>query len=435
MKSNIKILTFFEKNKLFQNPFFLFLPFLILYIILVIINRHLPLGADSYVYLMFAENLLNGFYSPPFPNINLIESPGYPLILVPFVALKLPLISILLMNALFHYLSIVFLYKSLRFFLPSIKALIFATLYASCYSSYYLLNYIYTEPLSLFLISILMFYIIKTYQTDVKKYMFVAGLVLGYMALVKVIFPYVLFTLFIYFSILYIFKRSSVYKKGLSITLVAFLVLLPYLFYTYNLTGKLFYFGSAGNDTLYWMSTPYENEYGSWNNSKFEANSEGPEKGLGTELFKSNHQENFDKIEKLYPLEKDDALLEMAIINIKNNPVKYLKNCVANVSRLFFSFPKNYTFERPIYKIWYFSIIYVLLLYSLLVTLFNWKSVSFSIRVVFLLSSIYLGGSSLVSVDNRQLILILPALMLWIGYMVHKTVVFKPLDVSEGSKI
>lgn len=224
-------------------------------------------------------------------------------------------------------------------------------------------------------------------------------------------------------------------KKGLIITSLAFLVILPYMVYTYNLTGKLFYFGSAGNDTFYWMSTPHEYEYGSWNNSKFEANADGPEKQLGTELLKANHQKNFDRIAQLPPLEKDDAFLEMAIDNIKKHPVKYLKNCVSNVSRLFFSFPKNYTFEVPIYKVWYFSIIYVLLLYSLFITLFKWKSINYSIQVVCILSFIYLGGSTVVSVDNRQLLIIMPALILWIGYIFHKTVEIKAFDRGTDSTI
>ncbi len=433
MKSNIKMLTFFERNKLFQNPFFLFLPFLIVFFLFVLYNRNAPLASDSHVYLMFANNLLNGFYSPPAPNFNLIEGPGLPIILIPFVAFKLPLISFSFLNAIFQYLSIVFLFKSLRYYLPLIKAILFAAFFASCYSSYYLLSSIVTEPLSLFLISLLIYYIINSYNSSQKKFIFIAGFLLGYMALVKVIFPYVLITLLIYFAIMTVFYKNINYKKGLTITLVAMVVILPYMIYTYNLTGKLFYFGSAGNDTFYWMSTPYEYEYGSWNNSKFDANANGPEKKLGMELLKANHQANFDKIEDMSTLEKDDALMEMALTNIKNHPTKYLKNCVANISRLFFSFPKSYTFEVMMNKVWYFSILYVLILFSLLMTIVHWRSIALSIQVVFILSFIYLGGSCLVSVDNRQLILILPALILWIGYVFHKTVVIKTFDKNSES--
>lgn len=435
MKTNFEISTFFERNKLLQNPFFLFSPFLILFFLYVLINQHAPLASDSHVYLMFANNLLNGFYSPPAPNFNLVEGPGLPIILIPFVAFKLPLISFSFLNAIFQYLSIVFLFKSLRHYLPLLKAILFATFYACCYSSYYLLSSIVTEPLFLFLISLLLYFIINCYNSSQKKFIFFAGFILGFMALVKVIFPYVLITLLIYFVIMTVFYKNINYKKGLSITLVAMVVILPYMIYTYNLTGKFFYFGSAGNDTFYWMSTPYEYEYGSWNNSKFDANANGPEKKLGTELLKANHQANFDKIEKMNTLEKDDALMEMALNNIKNHPTKYLKNCVANVSRLLFSFPKSYTFEVMMNKIWYFSILYVLILFSLFMTILHWRSINLSIQVVFILSFIYLGGSSLVSVDNRQLILILPALILWIGYVFHKTVVIKTFDKNSESNV
>ena len=107
MKTNFEISTFFEKNKLLQNPFILFSPFLILFFLYVLINQHAPLASDSHVYLMFANNLLNGFYSPPAPNFNLVEGPGLPIILIPFVAFKLPLISFSFLNAIFQYLILV----------------------------------------------------------------------------------------------------------------------------------------------------------------------------------------------------------------------------------------------------------------------------------------------------------------------------------------
>ena len=98
-----------------KNPFLLFLPFLIFYVIFILIFATDELNHDDQGrYLMYAHNLINGYYSPPAPNIDLGNGPGYPLILAPFVALHLPLICIKLLNAVFYYLSIIFLFKSLR---------------------------------------------------------------------------------------------------------------------------------------------------------------------------------------------------------------------------------------------------------------------------------------------------------------------------------
>ena len=90
-----------------KNPFLLFLPFLILYITLVFIFPTSGAAGDENRYLMFANNLIHGFYSPSALNIDLGNSPGYPIILMPFIALHFPLICIALLNAVLYYLSTV----------------------------------------------------------------------------------------------------------------------------------------------------------------------------------------------------------------------------------------------------------------------------------------------------------------------------------------
>ena len=76
------------------NPFLIFLPFLLLYTLIALIFPTNGTFGDESRYLMLANHLLNGFYSPPPPNIDLGNGPGYPIILIPFIALHLPLISV-----------------------------------------------------------------------------------------------------------------------------------------------------------------------------------------------------------------------------------------------------------------------------------------------------------------------------------------------------
>ncbi|MGH2563534.1 MAG: hypothetical protein ACRDE5_03410, partial [Ginsengibacter sp.] len=85
--------------KVTKNPWLLFAPFLALYIIVVLIFHKPGTFGDEGRYLMFANHLIHGFYSPLPPNIDLGNGPGYPLILTPFVALQVPLICITLLNA------------------------------------------------------------------------------------------------------------------------------------------------------------------------------------------------------------------------------------------------------------------------------------------------------------------------------------------------
>ncbi len=412
--------------KLTRNPFLLFSPFLILFILLVITQHSDVMQGDESGYINFANNLLQGFYSPPAPDINLWWGPGYPILLMPFVGAGLPLIYITLLNAVFQYLSIVLLFKAMLYFVDDRKAILFTLLWAFCYSSYQYLYVIYTEAFTIFLISLLIFSIVKAFNTHLKTYLIFSGLILGYIALTKVIFGYVILLLLAGSILLWIRHRNVLnYRKSALIMIIAFTTTIPYLFYTYNLTGRLFYWGNSGGMSLYWMSTSIENEYGNWNNETFTANHIDSDAAGTTTCLKLNHQKEIDEVKKHKGVQKDDAYKKIAINNIITNPTKYLKNIISNISNMLFGFPNAYTYQRPLLKIWYFSILYTLILFSLLPTLINWRKLSFSIRFLFIFTFIYLGGSSLVSVSSRQFIIIVPVLLIWIVYIIDQSITFK----------
>src|ERR1700749_1174588 len=117
-------------KKLLHNPYFIFLPFLFFYAYVIVINKWPTLYGDEIRYADFAWNLLHGYYSPPPPHINLWNGPGYPLLLVPFMALKIHALYITMLNAVFQYLAVVFLYKALRLITNNKIALIFSLLLA-----------------------------------------------------------------------------------------------------------------------------------------------------------------------------------------------------------------------------------------------------------------------------------------------------------------
>ena len=109
-----------------KNPFILFLPVLILYVVLILFFANKETTGDEGRYLMYAQNLTKGFYSPPPPAIDLGNGPGYPLILAPFVALHLPFFFMQLVNAISYYLSIVLLFKSLQQIVPFRLSVVFS---------------------------------------------------------------------------------------------------------------------------------------------------------------------------------------------------------------------------------------------------------------------------------------------------------------------
>src|SRR5579862_879669 len=113
-------------KKFTRNPWLIFSPFFFNYAYYIIKNKWPSLYGDEIRYVDFAHNLIHGFYSPFPEHINLWNGPGYPLILVPFIALKMPVIYITLLNALYQYMAVVLLYKAVRLVASDKIALLFS---------------------------------------------------------------------------------------------------------------------------------------------------------------------------------------------------------------------------------------------------------------------------------------------------------------------
>lgn len=437
-----------KNYKFNKNPFILFLPFFILYIIIIIIFANDANFGDEIRYITYAKNLIHGFYSSPFPHIDLGNGPGYPLIITPLVAFNAPLILIKLMNAFFLYFSIIFLFKALQQILPYKFSLVFSIIWALYPNNFELIMYTLPEVFTPSLIAILIFAMMKAFKSDETKntwrYLFLAGCTFGYIILTKPVFGYVMIVLLLSMSILWIFNTKSLnYKKTIAVILVAFIVNIPYLAYTYHLTGKLFYWSSFGGNNLYWMSTPYPEEYGSYYKFPF---TDSPERIPGSKnQIQLNHQKDFEKLlenpkvreaniingqvqEGLnYGITQDELLKKIAIQNIKSHPLKFIQNCISNAGRMIFNYPASYVLQKPstLKRLPINGTLVVLVLFCLVPTLINWKKLFFPIRFLLFLSLIYFGGSLLGTAEPRMFTVIVPILLLWIALILSKTVKVK----------
>lgn len=435
-----------------ENPYLLFLPFLLFYIIFVLLIQTEPLFGDEPDYLMYANNLINGFYSPPPPDIYLRSGPGYSLLIAPFVALKIPYLFIKLLNPLFHYLSIIFLFKALKQIASFRSAFIISIFWALYYNSFDFMPRMYSEVFSSFLVSFLILLLLKAFEKGKSqkenKYILFSGFILGYIVLTKVIFGYVLLFMLFGFGITWLFNRTAhAYRKSMFILLVAFVTTLPYLAYTYHLTGRFFYWASTGGNNLYWMSSPNENEYGNWFSDlildTIPVSKESSEKGskIGGALDMKNrnndipgkmdsvryhHLNDFIDIYKYTGLAQDDAYKRIAIENIKAHPIKFVQNCLSNLGRILFNYPYSYTFQKPgtLLRFPLNMIILVFILVCLIPTFLNWRKIIFPLRFMLIFSFLYLGGSVLGSAEIRMFTVITPMLLFWIAYIINRSVIF-----------
>ena len=410
--------------KITKNPFLFLLPFLILYIAIVFTFPTNGTFGDEGRYLAYAHNLLHGFYSLPAPNLYVGNGPGYPILLMPFVALHLPLICITFLNAILYYLSAVFLFKASRQIVSFRLSLIISLFFAMYFNSYEYLPIVYTETFTIFLISLIILTLFKTFNSKKSnKYMFLSGFLIGFLALTKVIFGYVIIFLLVGVVILWIISKHPYnYKRSIFILLISILIVIPYLTYTYNLTGQIFYWTSNGGNNLYWMTTPNKGEYGDWIQYPIDHNKNRISES--NEIIQSYHQKDFNEIFKYEGVKRDDEYKKIAVNNIKAHPVKFIQNCISNIGRILFNFPFSYTLQKPgtLLRLPFSGIIVVLMLFCIIPTLKNWRKIFFPIRLLLLFTFLYLGGSVLGSAETRMFTMIVPILLLWIAFIVERTV-------------
>lgn len=415
------------KNGIFKNPWLMFLPLLCIYILLVLLfPTQLKIG-DEIRYFWYATNLTRGEYSPPPPDIILWNGPGYPLIITPLVALNSPYYVIALMNAIFMYLSVVLLHFSLKNFVSFRTALIFSLLWATYIHICVGMVYINTETFASFLVTLLLYLTMKSFRAKSLKFSFFTGIVLGYLILTKIIFAYVLLIMLTVVILLLVFNlKNRNYRKSLLIIIIAFLTTGPYLFYTFSFTGKFFYWGNSGGQQLYWMSTPFKEEYGDWISPFLSFKNDLLQREKSDEItLKIRHQGNMDEasegIQKnlFAGVAQDQAFKRMAKENIIKHPLKYLKNCFANVGRMVFGFPFSYKKETPstLTTLPWGIITSILFVFSIIPTILNWRKLEYSLRFMLLFVFIYLGGSSLIAAYPRMLTIVIPVLFLWFAFI------------------
>lgn len=406
-------------KKILSSCWCWFSPFLLLFTILVLKLHSDKMIGDEQRYIDFANNLCHGFYSPK-NELNLWNGPGYPIVLMPFVALRTPLIFITLMNACLQYLSIILLYKSLLIITNKHIALVLSLCWAFYFVAYQEIPAILTEPLTSFMVTLVAFCLTKYFKENTKKYLLCSGISIGFLCLTKVIFGYVLlFSILSYSVVLLInkfwFKQNTVKLKNILVVLsIALLTIAPYLTYTYSLTGRMFYFGNSGGVVLYWMSTPYENEYGEWNSDFFTAYCKDG-RACNKSFIRKNHEKDFAFVNKLTGVEKDDAFKKLAIENIKKYPLKYVRNWLSNLGRLWFGFPTSAFYQEDIILVRFIpnSIILTFFLLCLPVWVINFKKIKTEINFLAIFIFLYLGATSLMSAYPRQLYVIVPILLLW----------------------
>jgi hypothetical protein len=409
-----------------QRPLIALLPLLVAYagIILIAARNRNILGLDEEGYVSFAVNLTRGYYSPP-DAIDLWWGPGYPLVLVPFVLLSLPWLAAKLLNALFLFGAVWYFYRSLTMYLSEGRALFFALLLGIYPPQTREIYQMMTEPFVTFLIAAFSFHFCQMHQSHrvSKRQLILASGLVAYLAITKVIFGYVIAAVIIALSAHYLWKREHATARSLAVFVLALAMCVPYLSYTYSLTGKPFYWGTSGGMSLYWMSSPYSGDLGDWNywdgvRERWDGTKEK------VPQIEKNHRDFFESIRGLDQVERDDRFKAQAIYNITHYPKKFMANWAANIGRLLFSYPFSYTEQKVTTYFYLLPNMFVVVLAVLCVypSYRGRRLIPYEVACLLLVASFALVANSLVSAYERHFHVLVPIVGLWIALTLGRIV-------------
>jgi 4-amino-4-deoxy-L-arabinose transferase-like glycosyltransferase len=392
-------------------------PLLVLYLLVVVASSTDTFRADEGTYAGYALNLTRGYYTDADPMaLNLWSGPGYPLALLPFAAVEAPWLAAKLLNAVFLFASVLLFHRTLRFWVAPRSAWVLAALLGVYPPFLRYLGMLMTESLAVLLMCAFAYCLARLYREDAvsKRWLLATALVLAWLALTKIVFGWVILAALLASAALSAWKPRA-FRRAVAAYGLALLLCTPYLTYTFGLTGRVFYWGNSGGSSLYWISTPYEGEFGDWHNWRTLTR----ETQTGR-----NHLPFFEELAGLPAVDRDRALKAKAIDNIREHPLKFVENWLANVGRLLFNYPYSATPQKPsTYFYWIPNAVLVVL--SLLCLYPTWvarRSVPVALYVLGIFGLLGFVASSLLSAYARQLLPLVPLLALWIAYTTSRLV-------------
>jgi hypothetical protein len=304
-----------------------------------------PVG-DEGPLLSAARRITEGAYADPTATngVNFLwHGPGLPALLTPLLELRVPLTEMRLLGPLLLFVAVVTFYRLLRLRLPRRQALVAAYalgLYAPTYET---LPSLHKEPLALLLVIVAMDAGTRYARNGRPLHLSVAGVALGGLVMTRLEYGWVVTALAVATTIWWLRQRRAHPGEARSarrwalVAAAGFFACVPWLAYTYDLTGHLFYWGNSGGLSLYWMAQSGRGQLGQWH-------------AVHT-VFRDPRLAGYRPfvryLKSLHPLQADLALRHAAVQAAFARPAAYLVNVLANVGRILFGLPFSFALPVP----------------------------------------------------------------------------------------
>lgn len=400
---------------LLTNEKLFFITLGIIYLIIFFILPH-DLDGDQSRYVDQANSMTEGYYTnPDDPHVK--NGPGFPLFLSFFQLLHAPLILPRLFNLGFMLGAVYFFYKTLSIYLEKKTSLLLSLVLGLHPLAIYRLAELLTETISLFLVSGFMYLFILALRSEKWdwKLMIGAGFFLGYLILTKVIFNYVTLACGLLFLGLALITRNTSLLKAPVIFFFSLIMCLPFLIYMYQLTGKVYSWGTNSGEILFYRATEYDDEVGNWYSTKFIINDDEDKDGYNIEPLQERYGEFLKSLEDMPRMQRDSILQKVAVEKLKSNPDLYAKNILASLSRMFFNMPMSFRYQRMVDLIYIIPniILLIMLAVSILISLKFRKTFPSELWITLIFFLIFVGGMGLLNARGRYLVAVLPIFMLF----------------------
>lgn len=264
------------------------------------------------------------------PRAYLWHGPGLIALLAPFVALHVPLPVTRFLDPVLLGCAAVLFHRLLRLRLGRNAALGWTYAFGLYVPFLSVITEVHKEPLAILLVVAAMAALTRGLSGGGRLALVAAGLALGALAMVRLEYGWVAIALLAIALLRWGSRRHDGAARRLTLVpAVAVLTCVPWLAYTYSLTGHALYWGSSSGESLYWMSPTLPGETGQWHSPG----------AIETDPALAPLRPPFVRLDRLDPVRRDLELRRQAAASVRARPALFARNLVANVGRLFWSVP------------------------------------------------------------------------------------------------
>lgn len=373
---------------------------------------------DEWRYMETAENMLKGFFIDA-REPHIVGGPGYPLVLMPFLAMDVSLVWARVLNGVFVGLAGVLVFQVVRHYAGRWWALAAALMVAFHPNLARTTPTLMTEAISMFQIAAFLWLFTRALRGGRGGVVWIvlSAVVLGWLAMTRMIFGHVILAMTVFSLAGLVVWRSQriAMAKTVATMVLAFACCMPYLLHTRQLTGQFPCWTTTSGELLYWFTSHHPGENGHWFSD---------DDAMGRPELAPNHKAMFERVRQMHILERNETLMNAAKENIRSAPLAVASNWVCNISRLLFGFPRSFQREEVVTMLLvvFNGPLLFLLAGALALWAFRCSSMPVEIAVLALLAFVYLGGASLASALPRYLLPVLPIFWLIVGAQLQRNV-------------